>query len=414
MSVTLSETVSDVVVAAEKLRADDGLVTDTARQLAEIEAVLDAVTVLQSVLVDRLAEAGKVGAMAEHYGRSPKRWLVEDVLMAGPEASRYVNLTHWLSEFPLTRAAFAAARLSAAHAAEICKALRWLPPQYHDQVEPKLVDYAFTARPEEIAAFVEALLDALGLDKASDVRRERRYAERGIDIGQTMHGQRTIVGTLTPEVGEKLAKALAVAAAKAGKDDDRTWRQRQHDALADLADSYLAHHHTPSFDGAPRTVIITMDLETLEGRLRDAWLTLPSGAQISAQTARRLACDAELVPVVLGAKGELLDIGQADHEFTAAQRRAAWVRDQGRCAFPGCCNPPAQLHHIIWRSRQGPTSVDNAAWLCHYHHWLTHEGGWTLQRDPVDKKSYLWTGPHGQQRTRTLQTARKPETARKL
>src|SRR3954452_22604738 len=412
MSAILSETVSDVVTAAENLRADAGLVTDTARQLAEIEALLDAVTALQSVLVARLAEAGKVGAMAEHYGRSPKRWLVEDVLMAGPEASRYVNLTHWLSEFPLTRAAFAAARLSAAHAAEICKALRWLPPAYRDQVEPELVGYAFTARPEEIAAFVEALLEALGLDKASDVRRERRYAERGIDIGQTMHGQRTIVGTLTPEVGEKLAKALAVAAAKAGKDDDRTWRQRQHDALADLADSYLVHHHTPSFDGAPRTVIITMDLETLEGRLREQWLTLPSGAQISAETARRLACDAGIVPIVLGSSGEILDIGKLDHEFTVSQRRAAWYRDGGKCAFPDCRNRPGQLHHIIWRSRLGPTSLDNAAWLCHFHHRLTHEGGWALERTPDGH--YLWTGPHGQQRIRELGTARKPQTARKL
>ena len=409
MAAVLSSPVADVATAAGKLRADDGLVTDTGQQLEEIEALLDTITVLQSVVSDRIAEAAKVGATAEHYGRSPKRWLVEDVLITGPEAARYVNLANWLAEFPLTRDAFAAARLSAAHAAEICKALRWLPPEYREAVEPQLVDFAFTARPEDIPAFVEALLDALGLDKNADVRRERRYAERGIDLGHTSHGQRTIIGTLTPEVGEKLAKALAVAGAKAGKDDDRTYRQRQHDALGDLADAYLAHHHTPSFDGAPRTVIITMDLEMLEARLRDGWVTLPTGAQISAETARRLACDAQLVPVVLGRNGEMLDIGQADHEFTASQRRAAWVRDQGRCAFPDCHNPPGQLHHIIWRSRQGPTSVDNAAWLCHYHHRLTHEGGWTLQRTPDGH--YLWTGPHGQQRTRTLQTARQPQTA---
>ena len=110
------------------------------------------------------------------------------------------------------------------------------------------------------------------------------------------------------------------------------------------------------------------------------------------------------MPAVLGGKSELLDIGQAGHEFTVAQRRAAWIRDEGRCAFPGCCNPPTQLHHIIWRSRQGPTSLDNAAWLCSYHHRLVHEDGWTLERDPVDN-SYLWTGPHGQQRIRKLGTA---------
>src|SRR3954469_20456160 len=156
MSVVLSEPVGDVVAAVGKLRADDGLVTDTGQQLEEIEVLLDAITVLQSVVSDRLAEAAKVGATAEHDGRSPRRWLVEDVLIAGPEAARYVNLANWLAEFPLTRAAFAAARLSAAHAAEICKALRWLPPEYREAVEPQLVDYAFTARPEDIAAFVEA------------------------------------------------------------------------------------------------------------------------------------------------------------------------------------------------------------------------------------------------------------------
>src|SRR3954464_2063153 len=405
MAAVMSAPVTDAAAAAGKLRGDDRLVIDTGQQLEEIEVLLDTITVLQSVVTDRVAEAAKVGASAEQYGRSPKRWLVEDVLMAGAEAARYVNLANWLVEFPLTRDAFAAARISAAHAAGICKALRWLPAEHREAVEAQLVDYAFTARPEDIAGFVEALLDALGLDKTADVRRERRYAERGLHPGHTSHGQRSLIGTLTPEIGEKLAKALAVAAAKAGKDDDRTYRQRQHDALGDLADAYLAHHHTPSFDGAPRTVIITMDLEMLEARLRDGWLTLPTGAQISAETARRLACDAQLVPVVLGRNGELLDIGQADHEFTAAQRRAAWVRDQGRCAFPGCCNPPAQLHHIIWRSRQGPTSVDNAAWLCHYHHRLTHEGGWTLQRTPDGH--YLWTGPHGQQRIRKVQAARK-------
>jgi len=150
-------------------------------------------------------------------------------------------------------------------------------------------------------------------------------------------------------------------------------------------------------------VIITMRLADLEHTLRDDWLTLPCGAQIHAETARRLACDAGIVPVVLGRRSEILDIGQLDHEFTVAQRRAAWVRDGGRCAFPDCRNTPADLHHIIWRRHHGPTSLHNAAWLCPYHHWLVHEGRWTLQRTP--DHDYQWTGPHGQQRTRKLGTA---------
>src|SRR6476469_6816998 len=184
----VSNTLTDAVAAVGKLRADDRLITDTGQQLDELEVVFDLITVLQSVATDRIAEATKVGATAEQCGRSPKRWLVEDTLMAGPEASRYVNLAKWLEDFPLTRDAFAAARLSAAHANEICKAMRWLPREYWPQVEPELVDY-----------------------------------------GLTSHGQRTVMGTLNPEVGEKVEKALAIAAQKAGPDDDRTQRQRQHD-----------------------------------------------------------------------------------------------------------------------------------------------------------------------------------------
>ena len=144
-------------------------------------------------------------------------------------------------------------------------------------------------------------------------------------------------------------------------------------------------------------------LQTLENELLEKWLTLPSGAVISAATARRMACDAEIIPVVLGSNSEVLDIGVANHEFTTAIRRAAYQRDRGRCAFPGCCNPVSELHHIVFRRNGGATSLDNAAWLCSYHHWLVHDGRWTLTRLPTN--DYLWTGPQGQQRIRHLSTA---------
>jgi hypothetical protein len=106
---------------------------------------------------------------------------------------------------------------------------------------------------------------------------------------------------------------------------------------------------------------------------------------------------------VLGGASELLDIGQADHEFTTAIRRAAWLRDGGRCAFPGCRNRPAEAHHVTFRRHGGPTSVDNCAWLCAFHHWLAHEGGWSLKRDASG--DYRWTGPYGHVRVRHIQRA---------
>jgi len=394
-----SAAVIDVATAVEKLRVDDAVLTHGDMLLADIESVLESITGLQAVLLRRLRTARELDAVKELCGRSTKNWLHEEQLLPQAEAGRLTRLMTHLPNFPLTQAAFDEQRINIAHVAAILTALYTLPVLLRDTVEPHLVDRATHYPPEEIAGFLDELLDGLGIDKASDVRRDKRHNERGVDLAPTLDGTRSIAGTLSPEVGEKLEAALAHAGHKAGPDDMRSQRQRRHDALGALADAYLSQHE-PSFTGAPRTVIVTMTLDTLETRLREQWIEMPSGAQLSAETARRLACDAELIPIVLGRNSEVLDIGQADHEFTTAQRRAAYQRDGGTCVFPNCGNPVEQLHHIVYRSRGGATSLDNAAWLCAFHHWLTHEGGWTLQR--AANGGYIWTNPLGQQFERSL------------
>src|SRR3954452_23010890 len=397
MAAVLSEPVSDLVAAAEKLRADDRLVTSVEQQLNELEAVFGVLTTLTAVAVRRLREARDVGAPEAVCGRTTKGWLREEQFLSGAETSRYLRCVFRLGAYPLVQAAFDAAQISMAHVLALLTALDHLPGELRETLEPVLVEHARLCAPEDLAAFVDELLEALGIDKASDVRRERRLAERGVALHPTMDGTRSLTGTLTPEVGAELAAALARATKPSGPEDDRTPRQRQHDALGVIARAYLGSDGVPSFTGAPRTVIVTMDLETLENQLRQRWLRLPDGATISAATARRLACDAEIIRVVLGSNGEVIEVGQAGREFDAATRRAAYARDGGRCAFPDCRAPVVELHHIVFRRKGGPGCLDNVAWLCIFHHYLAHNGDWTLQRDPVDK-SWLWTGPHGQQR----------------
>jgi len=400
----LSDAVVDVVDAVGKLRADDRLVTSAEQQLNEVEALFDVLTVVQSQLVRRLGDARDVDAFAEVTGRAIRGWLREEIFLSGWETSRYLLCLRRLPSYPVVAEAFDAAAISLAHVHAIITALDKLPVELRATLESGLVEHARFCVPEDIAAFIDELLEALGIDKVSDIRRERRHAERNVSLHAGFEGQRVLHGTLTPEVGEAMARALARAAQPAGPEDHRTPGQRQHDALGVIADHYLGSDGAPSFAGAPRTAIITIDFETLENQLRDGWITLPDGAKISAATARRLACDAEMIPVVLGSNSEILDIGQANREFTAAQRRAAYLRDGGRCAFPDCRAPVVQLHHITFKRHGGQATIDNSAWLCAFHHWLVHQDGWTLQRDPSDK-SYLWTGPHGQQLRRHLTTA---------
>jgi hypothetical protein len=400
----LSDPVSDLVAAVGKVRVDDRLITDPWMQVGDADALLDTIIELQSVLVRRLRELDAADVTTELFGRGTRRWLTEEARLAGSEAGRYMRLLRHLPSYPATQAAFDAAEINAGHVAAILTALQSLPGVLRDTVEPHLIERARMFPPEEISGYVDELLEALGLDRAGDVRRERRLTERGVDIARTLDGTRSIGGTLTPEVGDALERALAQAGAAGGPEDDRTLRQRQHDALGVIANHYLGHNGTPSFTGAPRTMIVTIDLETLENQLRERWISLPDGATLSAATVRQLACDAAIIPAVLGSNSEILDIGQANQEFTTAQRRAAYLRDGGKCAFPSCRGKVAELHHIHWRSRGGPATLDNAAWLCDYHHWFVHNEPWTLRRDPVDK-SYIWTGPYGQQRVRRLETA---------
>jgi hypothetical protein len=106
---------------------------------------------------------------------------------------------------------------------------------------------------------------------------------------------------------------------------------------------------------------------------------LDSGARVHPATLRRWACDAEVVPIVLGARSEPLDVGRLQRTVTDAIRRALNLRDGG-CAFPGCDRRPRRCHahHIRhWRDH-GPTEIDNLVLLCRHHHQLLHHGHWSV------------------------------------
>jgi len=99
-----------------------------------------------------------------------------------------------------------------------------------------------------------------------------------------------------------------------------------------------------------------------------------TGDILSAATIRRLACDATIIPIVLGTASEPLDVGREQRLVTRAQRVALWQRDQG-CTFPGCTAPPqwTQAHHVTHWSHGGPSDLDNYASLCTRHHTHVHD-----------------------------------------
>ncbi|MCD2187791.1 DUF222 domain-containing protein [Actinomycetospora soli] len=130
------------------------------------------------------------------------------------------------------------------------------------------------------------------------------------------------------------------------------------------------------------TLTVTLDYETLRQQLSDtstALALLGDSTWIRPDTARRLACDADIIPMLLGSKGEVLDVGRKTRSIPTATARAVTRRDR-HCAFPGCRRRArhSEIHHIIHWAHGGHTEPDNLVCLCRYHHDLVHHSGWDV------------------------------------
>lgn len=158
--------------------------------------------------------------------------------------------------------------------------------------------------------------------------------------------------------------------------DPRLPATRRADALLEVVSRGVGSPGAaPSTDRAK--VVVTVDLPVLEGRVEGAGHTL-TGHVLSAASVRRLACDAEVVPVVLGAASAPLDVGRSHRLVPSAIRHAAWIRDRG-CTYPGCSVPVTwcDAHHVTHWVDGGRTSLDNTAMLCGRHHTVVHQEGRT-------------------------------------
>jgi hypothetical protein len=164
--------------------------------------------------------------------------------------------------------------------------------------------------------------------------------------------------------------------------DRRTADQRRGEAFAHLVRTATGADQSTS-GGTGVQLIITTSLQTLLARLGQKGLPCAeteTGQPLSAATARRLACDAGLIPTVLGSHSEPLDVGRATRTIPPAIRRALILRDGG-CAFPGCTRPPrwTDAHHITHWADGGPTKLTNLVLLCGHHHDTIHHTPWTVR-----------------------------------
>jgi hypothetical protein len=112
------------------------------------------------------------------------------------------------------------------------------------------------------------------------------------------------------------------------------------------------------------------------------------------RTARKLACDSDLLGAIIDKHGGVLALGRTRRLVTRALRRAVMIRDQGMCQFTGCHHTRhLKSHHLIHWADGGPTDLDNLILLCQFHHTAVHEGAMIIRR--AAERSWEFLMPDG-------------------
>jgi hypothetical protein len=285
--------------------------------------------------------------------------------------------------------------------------------------EATLVDHAATLDPAQLATLGRHVLATLAPDLAeeAEARRLTRLEEEAhrqvrTTVRRLGNGLTRITADVPDAVGTRFATYLAAytnprrdpgctgspsGGAPTGADPVGRLphpRKLGH-AFCRLLEA-IDPHRLPVHGGDATTLVVTIDLDGLRADLATAGIigapavpgdhTTPAGTGelITAAEARRLACNAKILPTVLGGASEVLDLGRARRLFTAAQQRALLLRDR-TCRAEGCDIPGtwSEAHHWIPWQHGGRTDLDNAVLLCSHHHHKAHDPAYGADRLPT-------------------------------
>lgn len=321
-------------------------------------------------------------------------------------------------------AAFSVGRISSRAATLICKASDRVEthagPAQIQAMEHHLTDQAIASDQDILQVVARRWQDCLDQDGQEPSEkvltayqgvflRGRRHGLHHLEVNATDDQYEALLTTMTTATNPRTMHPDAGADASAGAadplhasaggadhpaEDQPTRAQTLLHGLVSACTIALSADRLPATGGHRPQVMVTIDYRDLLGDVARAAATGPPDAtaatsgrpgqavfaqRIPARSIRQIACDADLIPLVLGAHGQILDIGRAQRLFPPHLRRALIARDGG-CAFPDCTIPATwcQAHHIRPWSIGGTTTVDNGVLLCAHHHRLVHTSDWSI------------------------------------
>ena len=370
----------------------------------ETATTLSALTRLSAQVVElelRVAEHAKEAGVGESSGATStaNHW-AHTTHQTRTEAHRKMRLADALSTRPALRAALAAGDLLVDQARVIAAAVDAVPAEFADAAERLLIGFAAEHDAKALKVLGMRILEYLDpaaaeAHEAAQLNKDEAAAAAATRLTMTADGHGKVYGrfTLPAAQAAMLKKALLAFAAprhRAAVDghlgERRPSAERLGQAFGELIERYPIDK-LPSAGGVNATVVVTMDLATLMGGLRAA--SLDTGETITADQARRLACEAGIIPAVLGGRSQVLDLGRTRRFHTRAQR-IAMALEQGGCTAEGCDWPPGlcHAHHEIPWGRLGGTSVERGMLLCPRHHARAHDPSFTSTKLPGGKVAF--------------------------
>lgn len=326
--------------------------------------------------------------------RSCAHWLNWKCGIGMGAAREKVRVANALKDLPLISKAFREGRASYSKVRAMTRV-----------ATPENEEYLMQISRHGTASHVERLVRQYRSVKRKEALKaeNQRHEFRELTMYTTDDGCFIIKGRLTPEQGALLKKAL-----ESGMDEEFEERKnvsaetsdktpsfaaRRADALVRLAEAYLSKTKNSSEGGDRYLVHVHTDAETISANGLGAEAELEDCGCVSAETARRMSCDAGVVHWLENEEGEPLSVGRKTRTVPPAIRRALKRRDGG-CRFPGCtCTRFVDAHHIVHWADGGETSMDNLVLLCRHHHRLVHEGGFDVQKTSTNQIQFI--NPNG-------------------
>ncbi len=318
----------------------------------------------------------QAGGWHRQGAKSCAAWLSWRIGLSPGPAREHVRVANKLGELPAIDAAMAAGELSYSKARAITRVA-------NDDNAELLLKLArnMTAAQLERTCRLHHQMGPQDVEQETRRERNRYLRQRHTDDGMV-----SIELRLRPDEAAKVVKAIEAAAES----------KPLIDGAVALAEAALRGDKVTR---SPVDVTVHVDASDLSGHTDD-------GTGVSAETTRRLCCDAGLTPVIEDADGKTLDIGRKTRTVPAAIRRALDLRDSG-CQFPGCNHTRfVDAHHVEHWANGGKTALSNLVLLCSHHHKHVHELGFEVRAE--QDGTFAFFRPNGRRIEAAGDRVRKP------